>query len=74
MILTTLSAIVHPALRHLIEPDASLTDLRVDEIDLWSVRDTIERDQGRVISDGEMARWVCVADLLALEVPEQCPA
>lgn len=67
--MTTLSILtqrVHPAARHLIEPDALLSDL-LDEIDLWGLRDDLEHETGREISDAELARWETVGDVVELE-------
>ena len=54
---------VHPSRRHLIEPDAQLTDLGLDQIDLWDIRDTIERANNVEIADVDFAKWRSVADV-----------
>jgi acyl carrier protein len=54
---------VHPARRHLIEPDAQLADLGLDLLDLWAIRDDIERGEGMIISDADLAKWQTLADV-----------
>ena len=60
-----ITARVHPAARHLIEPGALLTDL-FDELDLWAVRDDLEREHDIEISDAELERCQTVGDLCRL--------
>lgn len=54
---------VHPSRRHLIEPDTQLSDLGLDQIDLWDIRDTIERANNIEIADVDFAKWRSVADV-----------
>ena len=44
-------------------PDDMLDDLGLDMIDLWRVRDDLERAHGIEISCDAMMRWVTVADI-----------
>lgn len=55
---------VHPARRHLIEPDAQLTDLGLDMIDLWGIRDAIEIENEVTISDADLAKWHTLSDVV----------
>lgn len=44
-------------------PDDMLDDLGLDLIDLWRVRDDLERAHNIEISCDAMMRWVTVADI-----------
>lgn len=53
------------------EPDPSdmLDDLGLDLIDLWRVRDDLERAHNVEISCDAMMRWVTVADIASCVFP-----
>ena len=45
------------------DPDAQLSDLGLDQIDLWDIRDTIERANNVEIADVDFAKWRSVSDV-----------
>lgn len=47
------------------EPSDMLDDLGLDLIDLWRVRDDLERAHNIEISCDAMMRWVTVGDVMA---------
>lgn len=53
------------ACREEVSPTDLLDDLELDPIDLWGLRDDIERLINREIADDTMRKWVSVADILA---------
>ena len=65
-ILAFISAQVHPDLRHLIEPEAELSALGLDELARVELAQHIdETTMGEWVSDGELAGWQTVRDVLA---------
>lgn len=55
---------IHPARRHLIDPDVQLSDLGLDLIDLWGIRDAIEIEHNVTISDADLAKWQTLGDVV----------
>lgn len=62
MTLSLLTQRIHPALRHLVEPDAHLADLGLERVDLWGVQCDIEERGG--FEFPREPEWVTVADVL----------
>lgn len=64
-ILTHIAKRVHPALHHLLGPEAALADLRLNPVDHWSICCDIEEDLSRELDWSQVERWQTVPDIVA---------